>query len=238
VEDYFQNHALLIVPGQVTELLSGEITISVTAEGNGLRKQTGSIIIKILPDPFTLIYSSATSLFVRANQNVPFTFLKYFPKCFNHQYKLVNLAANDIQCTLLDHTHETLAELSMCTVPKDHLKSGLNYVVRVDHNVETGSGIKERTHFIGLQTETQETFCTFGFDELDVEANQDNFILNAMIIGNQDLVNYHMWDCSINDSATCKLQYTFYGGQPNTIQFKPVAGKMQFKFTIQKAFGD
>lgn len=63
-----------------------------------------------------------------------------------------------------------------------------------------------------MTTETTETFCTFGFDVLKIDADQEYFVLTAHIIGDDSLVNRYEWDCAIDGEDECNLEYEFAEG--------------------------
>lgn len=122
----------------------------------------------MLKEPFTLIYSTATQLLVNGGRDVEIHFLKYYPKCTKYAYQPVT-DDSEVVCQLMDYSRGAISNLKNCKVEHGYLAEGRKYSVRVNHLVKTGSGLKDRTHYVGLQTETVETFCTFGFDELTVD---------------------------------------------------------------------
>lgn len=119
------------------------------------------------------------------------------------------------------------------------MQPGGKYSVRVDHWPDRSESLGPKTHYIGIQTETIETFCTFGFDELNVDADDEYFELHAHIVGDGTLVNRYEWRCSIDGEDKCTLNFEFVNGEGNKIRFKPIEDSlMYFELHLEKEYPD
>lgn len=100
-------------------------------------------------------------------------------------------------------------------------------------------GLRPRTHFIGVQTETLDTYCSFGYDQIYIDEDKEDFVLHGRIVGDQSLINKYEWRCSINGSERCSLPFTFVGGKGNAIQFKPIKdATMKFELHLKTEYPD
>lgn len=96
---------MLIIPGSLTEMFEMEmwLKIDVTAKVNGKILQE-EFKIKVLAQPRTQIFSTATELYVTAGEVFKLNTMFYYPQCTNSDKQFEPVTDDSVvSCSLFDH---------------------------------------------------------------------------------------------------------------------------------------
>ena len=79
-----------------------------------------------------------------------------------------------------------------------HLIPGQTYSVKVDYRPTIESGLKQKTHYLAVHTESVETYCSFKQQALKIGPTV-NYELSAEVHGNSSYVDNYSWQCYTGD---------------------------------------
>lgn len=74
--------------------------------------------------------------------------------------------------------------------------------MKVNYDPPVEHGIKPRVHYVGVTTESENTYCTFGAEVIQV-APSPKYLLEAEIVGDKSIVSEYVWTCFLNETKPC-----------------------------------